>query len=60
MEQDNKDKQPEGLYFLLAIICGVLTGWVTMGSFLWVFVGAISGLLLAVFYVNVLVKGRHD
>ncbi|KAA8479079.1 hypothetical protein BDE36_0356 [Arcticibacter tournemirensis] len=59
MEQFNKDKQPEGLYFILAAICGVLTGWVATHSLLWVFVGALLGLLTAGFYLNVFVKGRH-
>lgn len=60
MEQYNKDKQPEGLNFLLAAICGILTGWVITQSLLWVFAGAVLGLLIAGFYLNVLVKGRHD
>ncbi|WP_374166110.1 hypothetical protein [Arcticibacter sp. MXS-1] len=59
MEQFNKDKQPEGLYFILAAICGVLTALVVTGSILWAVLGAILGLLSAGFYLNVLVKGRH-
>lgn len=59
MDQFNKDKQPEGLYFILAVICGVLTAWVVTESIVWVVVGAILGLLSAGFYLNVLVKGRH-
>lgn len=60
MEQYNKNEQPEGLYFILAVIFGVLTAWVVTQSLLWVVVGAVLGLLTAGFYVNVLVKGRHD
>lgn len=59
MEQYNKDRQPEELYYILAMICGVLTGWVATQSLLWVFVGALLGLLSAGFYVNVFVKGKH-
>ncbi|MGV3508890.1 MAG: hypothetical protein ACO1N7_06330 [Sphingobacteriaceae bacterium] len=60
MEADKKDNQDYGIYFLLAAICGVATAWVVSGSILWIFIGAILGLLVAGFFVNVIVKGKRD
>lgn len=58
--QEKKDNQDYGIYFLLAVICGIATAWVVTGSILWVFVGALLGLLTAGFFVNVIVKGKSD
>lgn len=60
MEAEKKDNQDYGIYFLLAAICGVATAWVVSGSILWIFLGAIIGLLVAGFFVNVIVKGKRD
>jgi len=49
-----------GIYFILAIIFGVLTGWVSTSSIVFALMGAIVGMLFAGLYVNVFVKGRHD
>ncbi len=46
------------LYYILAIICGILTAWIISGSIPYIILGAILGWLLAVFYINVLVKDR--
>ena len=50
----------DGLYFILAAICGVLTGWIVTESILYAFLGAILGLLSAGLYVNVLVKQKRN
>ncbi|MFD2161679.1 hypothetical protein ACFSJU_04690 [Paradesertivirga mongoliensis] len=59
MEQE-KDNQDYGIYFLLAVICGVATAWVVTGSIGWVLLGALLGLLTAGFFVNVIVKGQNN
>lgn len=59
MEQE-KDNQGYGMYFLLAVICGVATAWVVTGSIGWVLLGALLGLLTAGFFVNVIVKGQNN
>ncbi|WP_207429536.1 hypothetical protein [Pedobacter sp. SYSU D00535] len=55
-EKENQD----GLYYILAVIFGVLTGWVVTESILWAFAGSIFGLLTAAFYVNVVVNGSKN
>ncbi|MEO8794689.1 MAG: hypothetical protein ABI390_04425 [Daejeonella sp.] len=47
------------LFYILAVICGILTAWVVTGNILFVLLGAILGLLTAGFFVNVLVKNRE-
>jgi hypothetical protein len=46
-------------YYILAVIFGILTALVTTGSIAWALFGAILGLLMALFYVNVLVEKRE-
>lgn len=60
MESQEKANQDYGIYFLLAVICGVATAWVATGSIAGVFVGALLGLLIAGFFVNVIVKGKRE
>ena len=60
MGAQEKDNQDYGLYFLLEAICGIATAWVITGSILWIFVGALLGLLTAGLFVNVIVKGKRD
>jgi len=43
-------------FYILALICGILTAWVISGSVLWTILGAILGLLFGAFFVNALVK----
>lgn len=54
----NSSETDYSLYYILAVICGVLTAWVITSSVLYTILGAILGLLLAAFFVNALVKGR--
>ncbi|EOR94053.1 hypothetical protein ADIARSV_2769 [Arcticibacter svalbardensis MN12-7] len=58
--ENSKQENTEGYYFILAMVFGVLTGWVTTSSILYAFLGAIVGLLFAGLFVNVFVKGRHS
>ena len=60
MENHNtKETTNYSFYYILAVICGVLTAWVVTGSILFILLGAILGLLTAGFFVNVLVKNRE-
>ncbi|PRY53870.1 hypothetical protein B0I27_103343 [Arcticibacter pallidicorallinus] len=59
MQHKNQDSST-GIYFILAIIFGVLTGWVSTSSIVYALVGAIVGMLFAGLFVNVFVKGKHD
>lgn len=56
---ENIKRKDNSLYYILAVICGVLTAWVVTGSLGWVILGAILGLLSAGFFVNVLVEKRE-
>lgn len=51
--------QNNSWYYILALIFGILTGFVATGSIAYVFPGALAGLLFALFYVNVLVEKRE-
>ena len=46
-------------YYILAMFFGILTGLVCTGSIAWALAGAILGLIMALFYVNVLVEKRE-
>jgi len=59
MQHTNQDSST-GIYFILAIIFGVLTGWVSTSSLVYALVGAIVGMLCAGLFVSVFVKGKHD
>jgi hypothetical protein len=59
MGAQEKDNQDYGIYFLLAAICGIATAWVITGSLLWIFIGALLGLLVAGLFVNGIVKGKR-
>jgi hypothetical protein len=59
MGAQEKDNQDYGIYFLLAAICGIATAWVITGSFLWIFIGALIGLIVAALFVNGIVKGKR-
>lgn len=60
MEELDKKNKDAGVYVLLAVICGIATAWVVTGSFLWILVGAVLGLLTAGFFVNVILKSKQD
>lgn len=51
--------QNNSYYYILALIFGVLTGFVVTGSIAWALFGALIGLIFALFYVNVLVEKRE-
>jgi hypothetical protein len=51
--------QSNSLYYILALIFGILTGYVVTSSIAWALLGALAGLIFALFYVNVLVEKRE-
>jgi len=60
MSNHSETKENNSLYYILAVICGILTAWVITQSVLFCILGAILGLLSAGFYANVLAKGNDD
>lgn len=59
METNSKTQTNNSIYYILAVICGILTAWVVTGSLLYVLLGAFLGLLTAAFFVNVLAGDRE-
>lgn len=51
--------QNNSWYYILALIFGILTAFVITGSIAWALLGALAGLIFALFYVNVLVEKRE-
>jgi hypothetical protein len=60
MDVQEKDNQDYGIYFLLAVLCGMATAWVISESILGVFAGALIGLLITGVFVNAFIKGKRD
>ena len=56
---NTKPEKNNSWYYILALIFGILTAWVVSGSALWAIIGGVIGLLVAGFYVNVLVEKRE-
>lgn len=59
MANHSENKNSDSLYYILAVICGVLTAWVVTQSIGYMLLGALLGLLSAGFFLNVLVKNRE-
>jgi membrane associated rhomboid family serine protease len=59
MENHQQTPTNYSLFYILALITGVLTAWVITCSVLIILLGAVLGLLSAAFFVNVLVKDRE-
>lgn len=59
MEATEKKKNDNGVYFLLAVICGVATAWAVMGTLLWIGIGAVLGLIMAALYVNFVIHDKE-
>lgn len=57
---ETKKQNTDSLYYLLGLIFGILTFAVCGASFLWTLGGGIIGLLFGAFFLNYLVKGRHE
>ena len=59
MENTNNTETNYSLFYILAVVFGILTAWVVTGSIWYGLLGAFLGLLTAAFFVNVLVKDRE-
>lgn len=59
MENSPKVRKDNSLYYIIAVIFGVLTAWVITHSFGYVLLGVVLALLTAGFFVNVLVEKRE-
>ena len=57
--ENSKQENTDRYYFILAMVFGALTGWVTTSSLLYGFLGAIAGLLFAGLFVSAFVKGKQ-
>lgn len=60
MENQANTETSYSLYYFLAIVVMALTSYIYAGSIFSILVGAVIGLLMAAFFVNVLVKDRGE
>lgn len=60
MENQVNTENNYSLYYILAVVVMAITSWIYVPSIVSIVVGAILGLLMAAFFVNVLVKGRGE
>ena len=60
MENQVNTENNYSLYYILAVVVMAITSWIYVPSIVSILVGAIIGLLMAAFFVNVLVKGRGE
>lgn len=59
-EEKEKSENIDNLYYLVAAVCGVFTGWVIDKGIVWIFVGLVLGLLTAALFLRVFVRGREE
>jgi len=57
MKTENSAKSNSVYYILPAVLCGILTAYVVMGSIGYMVLGAVLGLLTAGFWANVV---KHE
>ncbi|MEJ7694590.1 MAG: hypothetical protein WKF69_16350 [Daejeonella sp.] len=60
MENHKATKSYSSYYLIPALICGLLTGWIVTGSVGYTILGAILGLLMAGFWMNVVVNKSEE
>ena len=51
-QETEEVKNFDNLYYIVGLLAGIITAYIVHGTFLWVLIGAVLGLLSAVFYVN--------
>lgn len=59
MKTENSAKSNKIYYIVPAVLCGILTAWVVTGSFGYMLLGAVLGLLTAGFWANVVQHGEE-
>ncbi|MVN20117.1 hypothetical protein [Mucilaginibacter arboris] len=45
-------KNFDNLYYIVGLLAGIITAYIVQGTFLWMLIGAVLGLLSAGFYVS--------
>ncbi len=60
MENQKATKSYSSYYLVPALICGTLTGWMISGSVGYTILGAVLGLLLAGFWMNVVQNNSEE
>jgi hypothetical protein len=58
--QHTEEKSLDGIFYIVGLIAGLITGYVIEKSFIWIPIGGILGLLTAALFLKMLVKGRED
>jgi hypothetical protein len=61
-QETEEVKNFDQLYYIIGLVAGVITAYIVHGTFYWVLIGAVLGLLSAAFYVNKVAprKGLED
>jgi len=57
---NEEEKSYDFLFYLIGLLAGMFTGFVLDGSFIWIPVLGIVGLLFAGFFLNAFVRGRGE
>ena len=57
---EEKEKNIAGLYYLVAVVCGLFTGAVIEKGIAWIIVGGVLGVLTAALFLQVFVRGREQ
>lgn len=60
MANHTENSNTNAYYYIPAILGGILTAWVLTGSFGYIILGAILGLLSAGYFVNVVAKRDEE
>lgn len=58
MSHHKEEKSYDSVYYLVALVCGLFTGAIIDKGFIWILIGGILGLLTAVLYLKLMVRGR--
>ena len=59
-KEEEKEINFKALYYLVGLVCGLLTGAVIDKGITWIIVGGVLGLLTAALFLSVFVRGREQ
>ncbi len=45
-------KSFDNLYYIVGLLAGIIIAYIVQGTFLWMLIGAVLGLLSAAFFIN--------
>lgn len=51
-QETEEVKSFDNLYYIVGLLAGMITGEIVKGTFLWILIGGVLGLLSALFFVN--------